>query len=208
MIIGILGYIGSGKGTVADCLVGTHGFTQDSFAASLKDVCAEMFNWSRELLEGDTTHSREWRNEPDLWWSAELGITDFTPRMALQMIGTDTLRNHFHVDIWQLTLKNRLVKYGDKDVVISDVRFPNEINLIREMGGILVEVKRGDLPVWDKVAWHAARGDEDALRDMHETFPEAHYSEWAWLGTKVDKVIVNDDTVDALYCKVGQLFNK
>ena len=53
MLIGILGRIDSGKGTVADELVNTYGFRQDSFAATLKDVTAVLFNWNRAMLEGN-----------------------------------------------------------------------------------------------------------------------------------------------------------
>lgn len=61
MIVGICGLIGSGKGTVADMLVGEFGFTKISFADSLKDAVAAVFGWPRNLLEGDTDESRSWR---------------------------------------------------------------------------------------------------------------------------------------------------
>jgi uridine kinase len=54
MLIGVVGLIGSGKGTVSDRLVERHGYQKDSFAKSLKDAVASMFNWDRALLEGDT----------------------------------------------------------------------------------------------------------------------------------------------------------
>ena len=54
MLIGVVGLIGSGKGTVSDRLVEQHGYQKDSFAKSLKDAVASMFNWDRNLLEGDT----------------------------------------------------------------------------------------------------------------------------------------------------------
>ena len=57
MLIGIVGLIGSGKDTVAERLVQKHGYIKDSFAKSLKDAVAAMFNWNREMLEGDTTAS-------------------------------------------------------------------------------------------------------------------------------------------------------
>ena len=45
MLIGVVGLIGSGKGTVSDRLVEQHGYQKDSFAKSLKDAVAAMFNW-------------------------------------------------------------------------------------------------------------------------------------------------------------------
>ena len=44
-----------------------------SFAKSLKDAVASMFNWDRSMLEGDTESSRYWREQPDLYWSEKFG---------------------------------------------------------------------------------------------------------------------------------------
>ena len=59
-IIGICGFIGSGKDTAADYLVNFHGFRRDSFAATLKDAVGAVFGWDRELLEGRTKEARAW----------------------------------------------------------------------------------------------------------------------------------------------------
>ena len=56
MIIGLVGFIGSGKDTVASRFI-SYGCVKDSFAAPLKDACAAIFGWPRELLEGDTVDS-------------------------------------------------------------------------------------------------------------------------------------------------------
>lgn len=69
MIVGLVGFIGAGKGTVADLLVERHDFFKESFANSLKDACSSIFGWNREMLEGDTPESRAWREQPDKWWS-------------------------------------------------------------------------------------------------------------------------------------------
>jgi ABC-type glutathione transport system ATPase component len=66
-IIGIVGFIGSGKDTVADYLVNFHRFKRESFANSLKDAVSQVFGWDRELLEGRTQESREWRETKDEW---------------------------------------------------------------------------------------------------------------------------------------------
>ena len=127
MLIGILGRIDSGKGTVADELANTYGFRQDSFAATLKDITAVLFNWDRAMLEGDTAESRAAREVVDEFWADQLGMPNFTPRLALQLLGTDVFRNHFHQDIWVLSVMARYKE--DENVVISDARFPNEVQI-------------------------------------------------------------------------------
>ena len=142
MIIGVTGFIGSGKDTIADYLVTHHGFKRVSFAASLKDAVAAVFGWDRELLEGTTKSSREWREEKDEWWSNRLGM-NITPRWVLQYWGTDVLRNHFHNDIWVASVENKLRQAKD-NIVITDCRFENEVNAIKNAGGITVRVQRGE----------------------------------------------------------------
>ena len=93
MIVGFVGFIGSGKDTAADYLVNFHGFRRDSFAATLKDSVACVFGWDRTLLEGRTKESREWREQPDEWWSERLG-KPITPRYicnsgVLKFVETD-----------------------------------------------------------------------------------------------------------------------
>lgn len=205
MLIGLLGRINSGKGSVADELVNTYGFRQDSYAATLKDITALLFNWDRAMLEGDTTESRAAREVVDVWWSEKLEIENFTPRLALQLIGTDVFRNNFHPDIWMLSVMSR---YKDDNVVISDCRFPNEIQAIRELGGRIVRVDRGEAPVWWETAVMAAEGVLYEQGEMETTFSDIHSSEWAWASEIPDEVILNNGTLDELYGMVKLLDNK
>ena len=71
--IGILGNIGSGKNTVAQYLA-TKGCIPTSFAGPIKDLCTSVFGWDREMLEGETEESREFREGIDLYWSKKLNI--------------------------------------------------------------------------------------------------------------------------------------
>ena len=80
MIVGFVGFIGSGKDTAADYLVNFHGYRRDSFANTLKDAVACVFGWDRTLLEGRTKEAREWREQVDLWWAERLGMPNLTPR--------------------------------------------------------------------------------------------------------------------------------
>lgn len=206
-IVGLVGFINSGKGSVASTLVENFGFRQDSFAASLKDACSVIFDWPRHMLEGDTTESRQWREIVDPWWSAKLGIENFSPRLALQLVGTDALRNNFNQDLWFLTLQNRIRKNPDQSVVISDVRFPNEIKFIQENGGTLIRISRGPNPAWYETAMMANKGNSIAKDIMEKTYTSAHFSEWAWVGSKVDFEINNDGNLDDLKNKVKDIIN-
>ena len=184
MLIGIVGLIGSGKDTVAERLVQQHGYIKDSFAKSLKDAVAAMFNWDREMLEGDTVSSRHWREQPDAYWSERLG-KPVTPRWVLQHFGTEVMRGQMYDGIW---LDSCMGRYKGQNTVISDTRFKNEIKTIREHGGIIVCVKRGDLPTKKEMQ---AKG--------------AHQSEWDWLEQNYDIVIENNDTLEDLYNNVDDL---
>ena len=206
-IVGLLGLINSGKGTVASALVNGYNFRQDSFATSLKDACAVMFDWPRHLLEGDTKESREWREIVDPWWSGQLNMPNFSPRLALQVIGTDSLRNNFHQDLWFLTLRNRIRKNPNQNVVISDVRFPNEIKFIKEQGGILIKINRGPMPVWYETAILANKGNSIAQAAMAKIYSDAHMSEWAWVGSKTDYELNNDSTIESLEGQIKEILS-
>jgi hypothetical protein len=198
MIIGLLGAIGSGKNTVAKLLVQDYGFRQESFAGSLKDATANIFGWPRNLLEGDSEASRRFREEVDGWWSKQLGIPNFTPRLALQLIGTDVFRDHFHKDIWFLSLMYKLEGSPGSRIVVSDARFPNEIKMINDMGGYLLRVDRGAHPAWWFTAIKAYNGDEEALHAMRTTWAYVHESEWAWAGCVPFQIIDNNYPLEYL----------
>jgi hypothetical protein len=194
MFVGILGFIGSGKGTVGDILSDV-GFEKISFASHLKDVTSVMFGWDRNLLEGDTDESREFREEVDPFWSDKLG-RKFTPRLALQLMGTEVGRNVFGENIWIHSLENK-IKDVSKHYVVTDVRFQNEIDWIRKQKGILIEIRRGKLPLWYNVASEANNGCQHSISVMKDI--KIHESEWKWINKQnVDHVVRNDGTLEDL----------
>ena len=187
-IIGLLGFIGSGKNTVGD-LFAKSDLVHEAFAKPLKDATAAIFGWPRDFLEGDTPHSRQWREERDDWWSKKLD-RDIVPRNILQHFGTEHFRNHFHPDIWILSLIRRIETQPDTDFVITDTRFPNEIETIRQLGGKIVLVERGEKPAWYDMALAYNRNPNAGLPK-----PDVHFSEWAWIGSEIDYTIKNDGTM-------------
>jgi hypothetical protein len=203
MIIGIAGFQGSGKDTIADYLQNIYGFKRDSFAATLKDAVAAVFGWDRELLEGRTKESRVWREQVDLWWANRLNMPDLTPRLVLQKWGTEVARKSWHDDTWIASLENKLSK-AHNDIVITDVRFPNEIQAVRNAGGIVIRVIRGPEPEWYLTAENANAGFAGA-KHMMESY-KVHPSEWAWIGTEFNAVIDNNaDGLDPLFAQVKRL---
>jgi hypothetical protein len=201
MIIGITGFINSGKDTVADYLVAYHGFKRDSFAGTLKDAVSAVFGWDREMLEGRSPEARHWREQADTWWSNRLSMP-ITPRQVLQYWGTEVCRNNYHDDIWIASLENRLA-HRTGHTVISDVRFPNEIKAIKQQGGHIIWVRRGPMPSWYIMAQNANRGDIVAQTKLTQL--GVHASETAWIGTEFDTVIDNNGTIDELYATVKNL---
>jgi hypothetical protein len=208
MIIGVCGFIGSGKDTIADYLTNFHGFRRESFANTLKDAVSYVFGWDRTMLEGRTKQAREWREQVDPWWSERLNMPNLTPRWVLQYWGTEVCRKAFHDDIWIASLENKLRNSTD-DIVISDCRFPNEISSIKQAGGIVVRVVRGPEPEWYDAAVSMNKGEVSnmswALSKERIKHLGIHASETAWVGTEFDAVLTNDGTIDELMDKIKGL---
>jgi hypothetical protein len=100
------------------------------------------------MIEGNTEESRKWRESIDEWWSKKLNIPNFTPRWAMQNIGTDLFRNHFNQDIWILALEKRLEELKDKNIVITDCRFENEYNFLKKITNKFLYIERHEPPEW------------------------------------------------------------
>lgn len=198
-LIGITGPAGSGKDTVANFLVREFGYSKFSFAAALKDVLAALFSWDRSLLEGDTEESRVWRDTEDAFWSAKFE-SKFTPRIAMQTIGTDLFRKLFNDDIWIYALENKLntAFKESTNVVITDVRFPNEIKLVKTLNGLMFEVSSGTTPKYYELAkW--VNTTKASLDVVKKQYPDVHESEYAWIGiNSPDHLIRNDGTIEEL----------
>jgi hypothetical protein len=189
-------------------LVNFHGYRRDSFANTLKDAVANVFGWDRVLLEGRTKEAREWREQVDVWWAERLNMPDLTPRLMLQLWGTEVCRTGFHDDIWIASLENKMRKTTD-NIVISDVRFPNEIKAIHNAGGIVVRIKRGDDPEWYDAAVSANAGPNGnatwSLSKAKLAQLKIHASETAWVGKDIDHTVYNDTTIDALFDQIKNL---
>jgi hypothetical protein len=209
MIIGICGFIGSGKDTIADYLVNFHEFRRESFASTLKDAVAAVFGWNREYLEGSTKTSRAWREQKDEWWSNRLGM-DITPRWVLQYWGTEVCRNNFHTDIWVASVENKL-RQTDENIVITDCRFANEVKALKNVGATTIRVSRGERPIWYSAAVdynNEPEGSEQRLKAMVELGNYCvHASEYSSIGLLYDYYIDNNGTIDELHKQVNSVVN-
>ena len=204
-LVSLVGFKGSGKDSAGRHLVENHGFVNFSFAESLKDALASIFCWERAMLEGDTPESREWRETVDQWWSERLEITNFTPRLAMQLVGTNVFRQHFNLDIWILNIERKLsLLPQDAKVVLIDGRFPNELDLGRKYGAKVVRVRRGDEPEWfDEAVWINANPTHADWQTRFDALNEkVHVSEWVWIGEKIDHTIENDGSLEDLYTNI------
>ncbi len=191
MIIGMCGLIGTGKDTVADILVNSYHFKKISFADKLKDGVATVFSWDRDMLEGTTDESRAWREQKDEFWSSETN-EHITPRLVLQMFGTDCMRNGFYNGIWVSLVKQQILQNPEQNFVIPDVRFENEAVMIKEVGGEVWRICRGQDPQW------FTQYLTNNIKPVN-----IHESEWRWAKLDFDCVIKNNDTIKDLKNQVS-----
>ena len=199
MIVGILGLKGSGKDTIGNYLIEKYNFEKIAYAGALKDAICCVFGWDRNMMEGATEESRKWREEIDPYWG-------FSPREMMQRIGTDLFRKQIKDDIWIKSLKLKLEKMTT-NVVITDCRFNNEIDVIKEKGGIIILVER-EPPSWIKyVEDYKSKiiTEEEAVQNLQKT--GIHESEWrCYLYSDIDYYVKNTGSIEELYNKLKMIF--
>lgn len=148
MIIGLLAKKRHGKDTVADYLVEKYDFTKDAFANPIKEACGLLFGFSHEQLYGDL------KEEIDPNW----GIT---PRTVMQFVGTEVFRHdinkiipnigsNFWVNSFRARFNNSVKNNKNFKVVIADMRFPNEVDEIHKMGGLVIKIERSGISSSDE----------------------------------------------------------
>ena len=176
-LIGISGRKRAGKDTLASFLVEDHGFTRLAFADPLKAIIAELnpivrceecysedYRLSSLLAEGGWEHAKE---APEV-------------RRLLQVHG-GAVRKHIGENVWvdaTISKAHYLLAEG-KPVVIPDVRYLNEAERIKALGGIVVRINRP--------------GTADGTDQT-----DLHISETALDDYEFDYVVVNDSSTDYL----------
>jgi hypothetical protein len=135
MIISLSGKKRSGKTTVANHLIAKHGFLEVSWAYPLKEIIGkQLFGLTEDHLYGPA----EIREEVIKEWG-------MSPREILQVVGTDCFRKHICEDFWVragLKVVRKHLSEGNTDIVVSDSRFVNEVEAIKELDGHTIQVRK------------------------------------------------------------------
>lgn len=161
-VIGLHGKKGSGKDTVATLIQEKHpSAALDAFATPIKEGAKAMFDLTEEHVNGSLKET-------------VIPTIGCSPRYILQHLGTEFARNCIHPDVWTNLLKERIERATSQVVVITDLRFDNEADCIRELGG----------EIWNIV------------RDVSDT--DTHSSEHGIQKEKIDYNIDNNGTLEKL----------
>ena len=183
-IIGLLGRKRSGKDSSGEYLISKYNFTRYAFADPIKDILKILFDFSEEQLNND-------KEKIDDRWNV-------SPREVLQQFGTEMCRNNLekylpkikekmnNETIWIKLFRIFFEKNKDKDLIITDVRFLDEINAIKSLGGKIVKIERNNL----EYDGHSSEKDIDNYDD-----------------NLIDYKIDNNYTFDDLYSQIDTIYN-
>lgn len=174
-LIGLAGAARSGKDTVAMYLWEHCDVYAVGYADALKAAAAVLLNRTEDQMNGFDSFDRE----------AILPEWGFTTRDFLQKLGTECMRDVIRKDFWINRVKVEIE--GKSQVVVTDVRFENEADFIREQGGHI---------------WHIYRPDPNGLNAE----AQAHASEAGVAMVHGDRVIKNRGTLQDLEKQVIELW--
>lgn len=138
LLIGLTGRARCGKSTAAQHLVNTYRLEHYAFADPLRDGLMAIFNL-------EPTNFEDSNKEQPLNW------LNHSPRQLMQSLGTEWARNTVHPDVW-IRIAEQNIDYMTLaltdviGVVVSDVRFDNEAEFIRNRGGTVIHIRRQDTP--------------------------------------------------------------
>jgi hypothetical protein len=192
-VIGLIGAAGSGKTATRNILCMNIGVLKPlSFATPLKKMTHRLIE---NALPSGWQHSpAEYLDSPDLKNAPIPFLLNVTPRYLMQTLGTEWGRNIVHPDLWVALAAQRVERclastFAGKDpgpkVVFDDVRYENEVDMIRMFGGVIIRVERPDNP-------HAVGA--------------THASEQGIGTIEPDMVLVNDGTLEDLVAKVSVIW--
>jgi hypothetical protein len=153
MLIGISGKSRNGKNVSGEILQKYLGqlynteFVLMSYADELK---------KKVMIDFDLTYEQAYieREIPDNRYPKGDGIY-WTPREILQFIGTDAYR-HIDNNFWVKKLFDNIEKMCYSDVIITDVRLPNEVEAVKSRSGFHIRVERPNCNIFVNGSNHAS----------------------------------------------------
>lgn len=184
VLIGLGGRLASGKDEIADELVRNHGYVK----VGMSDVLHQAMLALDPIVSPSSSTSGLVQVRRYSEWVDAVGYVEAKKnpevRRLLQNLGTEVGRKMLGSNIWVTTMKARLqgLRAEGKDVVITGIRYPNEVTMVERLRGKLVWV--------DRPGYEAAGG---------------HASENSVSGSDFHQTIVNDGSLEDLYEKAGDL---
>ncbi|WP_339521781.1 deoxynucleotide monophosphate kinase family protein [Pseudomonas sp. EL_65y_Pfl2_R96] len=175
LLIGLAGRARSGKDTAAQHLVNNHGFQSYAFADPLRDGLMHILNLSPCDFEGE-------QKEHPLPWLGR------SPRELMQSLGTEWGRNNVHPELWLLLAAQNLdllARTHDtaRGFVVSDLRFENEAQFIRNRGGVVIHLYRPSAPAVN------AHVSEDGIRCLEQDLMLANDACLATLRENLNSIV-------------------
>lgn len=141
-LVGLSGFARSGKDEAARALISI-GWRRDAFADRLRSMLYSMNPYIPVWLESDLGGGVHMRRVKDIVDSVgwEAAKTDYHEiRSLLQRLGTEAGREVLGEQVWVDALFRKYT-YGEQ-LVITDVRFTNEADMVRQLGGVMVRIDR------------------------------------------------------------------
>jgi hypothetical protein len=178
-VCGITGLARVGKDTLGQYLIEKHGYARWAMAGPLKAMVEVGLGLKAEDFE-----SSEAREAIIPWLGCSI-------RHIWQTLGTDWGRMRVHEDLWLIIAERaitRMIDNGAPGVVITDLRFENELAMVRKMGGVVVHLKTNRK---SNLTGAAA----------------AHVSEKGVEIGPLDRVLFNSGTIEELYASAEVLLH-
>jgi hypothetical protein len=194
MLIGINGEIGCGKSTATEYLTAKYKMTEYMLAKPLKDI-AIILGFEHHQVYG----TQEQKLEINKFW----GISG---RHFLQVFGSEVCRDFMPTVLAQMFRPNRglwirlfekyLGENIEKNIIVSDVRFGDESKIVKEHGGYVIRITRGN---------REGSREGNRVNSAANSLVHTHQSETQADTIEPYIVIENNGTLEEFYQKLDEV---